>query len=318
MEILKQIQSDLLMHPDVPLSTILRKAKVLASQLRSEELRNWVSQELDGFKSANELPDYRVLEVGCVGTWMNSGWKVTNQTVPIHKIENEQLRKLLTTYRVFDGIRTVEKHASGQEQHFFIHQELTEMVNHYIRDYGGGFVGLELAVGPHTFEQILDTVKNRLLDFVLNLDENWHMDERPPSKDELSNLVSVAIYNHQGGAMGDKYEISGQAGAVGPNAHAHDNTFNQLVNHVEQNIDLAELIKQLGELRHAIMQKQDPSPEAGLAIGNVTAAELAAKEKNPSKVIEHLKTAGKWTLDFAKEIGKDLVVEVIKKATGMP
>jgi hypothetical protein len=32
------------------------------------------------------------------------------------------------------------------------------------------------------------------------------------------------------------YLISGQAGAVGPNAHAHNMTFNQLVNNAEQSI----------------------------------------------------------------------------------
>ena len=42
---LRHIQSDLL-DQEVALSTILRKAKVLASQLRSEELGKWVSQEL--------------------------------------------------------------------------------------------------------------------------------------------------------------------------------------------------------------------------------------------------------------------------------
>jgi len=45
MEMLRHIQSDLL-DQEVALSTILRKAKVLASQLRSEELGKWVSQEL--------------------------------------------------------------------------------------------------------------------------------------------------------------------------------------------------------------------------------------------------------------------------------
>lgn len=127
----------------------------------------------------------------------------------------------------------------------------------------------------------------------------------------------TTIHVNQGGSMGDTYNISGQAGAVGPNAEAHDNTFNQLVNHVEQNIDLDQLAKQLGELRLALAQKQD-SPQAAVAIGEVAKAEIAAGEKNPSKVVEHLKAAGKWTLDFAKEIGKDLVVDVIKKAMGMP
>jgi hypothetical protein len=31
-----------------------------------------------------------------------------------------------------------------------------------------------------------------------------------------------------------------------------------------------------------------------------------------------LKSAGKWTLDFASEIGKDVVAEAIKQAMGMP
>jgi uncharacterized protein YjbI with pentapeptide repeats len=140
---------------------------------------------------------------------------------------------------------------------------------------------------------------------------------------QLDSVVDKLIRHHTinvqpGGRMGDEYNIAGQAGAVGPNSEAHDNTFNQLVSHVEQHIDLAELAKQLGELRQAIMQKQDLSPESAIAIGEVARAELAAKEKNTGKVVEHLKAAGKWTLDFAKEVGKDLVVEVIKGATGLP
>jgi Pentapeptide repeats (8 copies) len=135
--------------------------------------------------------------------------------------------------------------------------------------------------------------------------------------DKLISRHSITIYT-EGGAMGDKYDISGQVGAVGPNAHAHDMTFNQLVNHVEQNIDLAELAKQIGELRQAMAERQDPSPQAAIAVGEVAKAEIAATEKNTSKVVEHLKSAGKWTLDFAKDMGKDLVVDLIKKATGMP
>lgn len=134
--------------------------------------------------------------------------------------------------------------------------------------------------------------------------------------DKLIRYHTINI--HQGGSMaGDTYNIPGQAGAVGPNAHAHDMTFNQVVNHVEQNIDLTELARQLSELRQAMAQKQD-SPQAAIAISEVAKAELAATEKNTPKVVEHLKAAGKWTMDFAKDIGKDLVVEVIKKASGMP
>jgi uncharacterized protein YjbI with pentapeptide repeats len=134
----------------------------------------------------------------------------------------------------------------------------------------------------------------------------------------LKDAITHILESHKGETiMGDKYEISGQAGAVGPNAHAHHNTFNQQVNHSDQSIDLVALASELAQLRLAIAAKQDSSTQAAIAIGEVAKAELAATEKDTSKVIEHLKAAGKWTLDFARDMGKDVVAEAIKQAIGM-
>ena len=118
--------------------------------------------------------------------------------------------------------------------------------------------------------------------------------------------------------MGDEYNISGQAGAVGPNSHAHDNTFNQIVNQLEKSINLADLAQQLAELRQATTAKQDTSPQAAMAVGKLAEAEIAANEKNPSRVVQSLKAAGEWALDFAKEAGKEIAVEAIKQSMGMP
>jgi uncharacterized protein YjbI with pentapeptide repeats len=118
--------------------------------------------------------------------------------------------------------------------------------------------------------------------------------------------------------QGDTYNIGGQVGAAGPNAHAHHNTFNQLVNQFNQSTDLSALAKELSELRQAIKDKHDSSPQADIALVKVAEAEIAATEKDTAKVVEHLKSAGKWTMDFAKEIGKDVVAEAIKQAMGMP
>jgi hypothetical protein len=118
---------------------------------------------------------------------------------------------------------------------------------------------------------------------------------------------------------GDTYNIKGgQIGAVGRNAQAHHNTFNQTIHQGGESIDLVALAAELAQLRMAIMAKQDASPQAAIAIGEVAKAEIAAGEKDTSKVLEHLKTAGKWTLDFAKDIGKDVVVAAFKQYLGMP
>jgi hypothetical protein len=115
---------------------------------------------------------------------------------------------------------------------------------------------------------------------------------------------------------GDTYNIYGQSAATGRHALAHDNTFNQHVTHFEQSTDFSALAKELSELRQAIT-KQDSSPQTAIALGKVAEAELAAAEKDTSRVIEHLKSAGKWTLDFARDIGKDVVAEAIRQAMGM-
>ncbi len=128
-------------------------------------------------------------------------------------------------------------------------------------------------------------------------------------------LRQSIIVNQGGVTMGNEtYQNYGQTAAQGHNAHAHDNTFNQVVNH----FDLPALAKQLGELREEMAKRGDSSPQAVIAQGEAAKAEMAAKAGDTSKVIEHLKSAGEWTLDFAKEIGKDLVVEAIKLSMGMP
>ena len=58
--------------------------------------------------------------------------------------------------------------------------------------------------------------------------------------------------------------------------------------------------------------KQDASPQAAIAIGEISKSEITVTEKNTPKVVEHLKAAEQWTLDFAKSVGKDVVVAAIK------
>jgi len=113
---------------------------------------------------------------------------------------------------------------------------------------------------------------------------------------------------------GDHITVSGgQVGAVGRNAHVHDVNFNQVWQQVGNEIDLSaladDLSKLLPELRkRASAVEQD---EAVLAVGK---AADSAKNGNGPQVLQYLKTAGKWVLDVAKDVGAKVTVEVIKKS----
>lgn len=116
--------------------------------------------------------------------------------------------------------------------------------------------------------------------------------------------------------MGDNYKVSGQAGAVRPNAHVHDLTLNQIASQIENSIDLSQLGDELSKL-HEAMKGEAANSEHYKAIGSVMEAEVAAKAKDSSKVAESLKSAGKWTLDLASKIGASLAAEAIKHSMGM-
>jgi hypothetical protein len=116
--------------------------------------------------------------------------------------------------------------------------------------------------------------------------------------------------------MGDKYDISGQAGAVGPRAHAHDLTFNQIWNQVQNKLDLTQLANELQKL-HEVLEREATEPSQKLAAGAVAAARQSARQKDGPKALEYLKTAGTWALGVAEKIGVDVATEALKGALGL-
>lgn len=119
--------------------------------------------------------------------------------------------------------------------------------------------------------------------------------------------------------MGDHYKVSGDHDAVfavGPNAEVHDITFSQTVNHIEQTMDLSQLADELARLRQAMSQEATET-EQYIAVGEVARAEQAAKEKDSTKMVKSLKSAGGWALDVATKIGVSLASEALKHSMGM-
>jgi hypothetical protein len=113
----------------------------------------------------------------------------------------------------------------------------------------------------------------------------------------------------------DTYTVE-QAGAVGPHAHAHEMTFNETGIQIEKTMDLSQLASELSKLRQA-MRIEATEMEHDMAVGDVAKAERAAEAKNPSKLVEHLRSAGSWALNVATKIGASLAVDAIKQASGM-
>ena len=116
--------------------------------------------------------------------------------------------------------------------------------------------------------------------------------------------------------LGDKYNVSGQAGAVGRGAHAHGISLEQLWSQASCDIDLAQLATELRGLRKRLSQEAS-NAEQQVALGNVDAAAKAAEDGAGPKALGYLQSAGKWVFGVATEVGTGVAVAAAKKHLGL-
>lgn len=133
----------------------------------------------------------------------------------------------------------------------------------------------------------------------------------------VASFVHGDIHEKENIMTGDQYNITGQTGAVGPNAHAHDITFNQAWNQLSGTMDLPSLKGELDLLRQAL-KREATDPEHDIAIAQVANAEIAAKEGDGAKMLEHLRKTGQWVLSVATKIGVTVAATAINHALGLP
>ena len=138
---------------------------------------------------------------------------------------------------------------------------------------------------------------------------------RPQIKNKVGIFMDQQIFIEKV-IMGDENINNGQTGVVGRNAHAENMNFSQTVNLIEEKIDLSQLAEELAKIRNE-MKKTANGLEQEVAIGAIAAAEQEAKNNNRQKVMENLKTGGKWALGIAKEIGVSVATLAIQQALGL-
>lgn len=171
MSLLDEIRSDLV-NESATLSNTLRKAKILASSIRLPEFREWVDSELDGYNDRDKVPSYRRFRPTNLGTYSGPfGSGVKNVVLATYNLP-DPVRDLAENLIFSDGVGALEAQASddGQikwsQEMILLAREVTQM--------SGGMVLVDAhqPIPAHVLTGILDLVKNKLLDFVLGLEEN--------------------------------------------------------------------------------------------------------------------------------------------------
>jgi hypothetical protein len=181
----------------VPISTLLRKCAVLAARLNNDELRAWVSKELNGYENVKDIPDYRVLGARASGHLagpFNSGYK--NITIP-PMVLPEWGRHYAEEVRFTQPIATIEDLGKGDG--VVTCQWPGDLLAYMQTDEGNKFAGgLVLygawqTVAKASVIGIVDTVRNRVLEFALRLEKEAPAAGEP---DKPGSVVSDATVRH--------------------------------------------------------------------------------------------------------------------------
>lgn len=113
--------------------------------------------------------------------------------------------------------------------------------------------------------------------------------------------------------MGDEYHVQ-QANIVGPHGQSYGHVVIQNV--TAGQLDLSRLAAELERLTDALRHKAS-TPEEAIAVGQIAAAEVEARNNRGANVSKLLSKSGAWAFDVATKIGTTLAATAIKDALGL-
>lgn len=116
--------------------------------------------------------------------------------------------------------------------------------------------------------------------------------------------------------MGKIIHVKGAVVSIGDKNDIHDVNVTLDMTDELGDDELRSLAGDLGKLRQ-VMQSKAVSTDDVVELGLVAQAEKKALANDRHGVIEALKGVGSWTLGAATDLGVALLVEVIKKSSGL-
>lgn len=152
---------------------MLRKCKVLASRLRNDTLKKWVDAELNGYEDDESLPTYRVFQTVMTMTVHNP--MQGTMTIPVPKsavidVLGEDVAEWISQARISQGIAEIAAISAGKGTPGFPWPpEMTMLVGQKITKWHP--VKAQTVASTERLKGILDTVRNRVLDMALDLEE---------------------------------------------------------------------------------------------------------------------------------------------------
>jgi hypothetical protein len=198
-----------LINGTVGLGDALFRLKVILSDLENNEITKWINGEVAGYKSVDDVPDYRVLEGMAMGTYLvNGSFKYSNAQVPLEiLISNDDINQILTT-SITAGISIIENQLKNSSCDFG--KIVPTAYCHSISNKDLQIINMNVVTSQTEIENIVAIVKNKLVDILIELDKKYdHLDEYDISEqlDANPDMKAQVVYNINNIIYNDSIEI---------------------------------------------------------------------------------------------------------------
>lgn len=171
MSLVREIQ-DVAVDSDMPLSTLLRKCKVLAFRLGNDELKQWIDNELNGYGNRASLPEYRYMRVNSKGHFSASFQSgLRHADIPMQCIP-EEFRDSLSNAYFMQPVAGLENLVQNSEKGSLKESWNPDLVALFGQDIYEGMNCMQAwkVIPVNALVAVLDSIRNRVLSFALEIE----------------------------------------------------------------------------------------------------------------------------------------------------
>ncbi|WEX86128.1 hypothetical protein PZN02_002386 [Sinorhizobium garamanticum] len=211
MGLLVEIQRDAI-SDTTPASTLLRKCLVLAHNLDSNLLEDWVRHELNGYPKDVEVPDYRRIPMHFKANLTNLVYTVTNQPVPQALVAKAAGDSDIGTFKCRQAIATISEDKIKDSDTLVVNFDNYALVLERKGIFDSSYNVSQFwgEVPSPSVLGIVDAVRNRVLEFALALSKKYPnagevggITMKEPSVEKTVNQIFNTTINGNAGVVGN-------------------------------------------------------------------------------------------------------------------
>jgi hypothetical protein len=234
--LIEEIQRDAI-DRSVPVATLLRKLKLAAAKLKLQAVEEWVESELNGY-TGSIVPDYRILRGKPRAFNPYNGW------IPI-MLDDPKHQKIISSARTNQSVAALTDLLEARPDGMLAMPLSPSVIKGINKGLDVEFGDMAIHISRSDIVAILDTVRNRVLDWAIRMENEGIVGEGISFSNREQEKAKTAMTHISIGSIGNF------AGNLGEGNRSTAISANQSANEGEVFIRLA------GALEKAIPDKAE-------------------------------------------------------------